>query len=149
MKKGEMKGEGKVGSEDEREKMKGGEERGIRMKEKDKKTLVCLSLINFLSLSLSLSLSIYLSVCALDLLLRRENSQNIPQEGCTRTHLQCVYLKKNSNVSQWELSICKFMCLICIVIVSVNGYIEIKQNILKFFSEKCYVLSNISLHICN
>ena len=51
-----MKGEGKVGSEDEREKMKGGEERGIRMKEKDKKTLVCLSLINFLSLSLSLSL---------------------------------------------------------------------------------------------
>ena len=43
MKKGEMKGEGKVGSEDEREKMKEGKERGIRMKEKDKKALVCLS----------------------------------------------------------------------------------------------------------
>ena len=46
-----------------------------------------------------------------------------------------------------NFSIGKFMCLICIVIVSVNGCIEIKQNILKIFSEKCNVLSDISLHI--
>ena len=63
MKKGKMKGEEKVGSEDEREKMKGGEERGIRMKEKDKKALVCLSLINFLSLYLSIYLSLSFSLC--------------------------------------------------------------------------------------